>query len=95
MLDSRVTTAWTGPPEYVFEAIVEHMQGKKEASANFRLVCHAWRAGHDRLLTILQPKGAPQDAEVFWRREGTVLAKHFGERRRRGGAISPHRSHEP
>jgi hypothetical protein len=41
-IDSSAT-AWAELPEYVFEAVVEHIQGDGEISASFRLVCHAWR----------------------------------------------------
>jgi hypothetical protein len=46
VLDSPANT-WTELPEYVFEALVEHMQGDRETSGIFRLVCHAWREYHD------------------------------------------------
>jgi bacterioferritin-associated ferredoxin len=69
-------TAWTKPPEYVFEAVVEHMQGDREVSAVFRQVCRAWREAHDRLITVLKPSSAPRDARV-WRKFGGVKTLHF------------------
>jgi hypothetical protein len=50
---------------------MEHVQGDRKASANFRHVCHVWREAHDRLLTVLEPKGAPPDARV-WKKFGGV-----------------------
>eukprot|EP00242_Pyramimonas_sp_CCMP2087_P002958 CAMPEP_0198231626 /NCGR_PEP_ID=MMETSP1445-20131203/115297_1 /TAXON_ID=36898 /ORGANISM="Pyramimonas sp., Strain CCMP2087" /LENGTH=430 /DNA_ID=CAMNT_0043912251 /DNA_START=321 /DNA_END=1611 /DNA_ORIENTATION=+ len=64
-------TPWTELPEFLFEAVVEHMQDDRKASANFRLVCHAWREAHDRLVSALKPKGAPPDASV-WKKLGGV-----------------------
>jgi hypothetical protein len=75
VLDSPAT-AWVGLPEYVFEAVVEHMQGDKEVSAIFRLVCHAWQEAHDRLVTDLEPNASPQDART-WRKVGGVRTLHF------------------
>jgi hypothetical protein len=58
MIDSPAT-AWTELPEYVFEAVMEQLQGDRAVTAIFRRVCHAWREAHDHLLTILEPDGAP------------------------------------
>eukprot|EP00242_Pyramimonas_sp_CCMP2087_P005258 CAMPEP_0198199288 /NCGR_PEP_ID=MMETSP1445-20131203/2601_1 /TAXON_ID=36898 /ORGANISM="Pyramimonas sp., Strain CCMP2087" /LENGTH=252 /DNA_ID=CAMNT_0043869083 /DNA_START=855 /DNA_END=1613 /DNA_ORIENTATION=- len=72
-------TVWTELPEYVFEAVVEHVQGDREVSANFRYVCHAWREAHDRLVTVLKPSGAPPDASI-WKKFGgvkTVVLKGY------------------
>jgi hypothetical protein len=57
-------------PEYVFESVVENLQGDREVSANFRHVCRAWREAHDRTLTVLKPKGSPPDAGVWKKFEG-------------------------
>jgi len=58
-------TPWTELPECLCEAVVEHLEGDKKASAKFRLVCHAWREAHDRYVTVLKPNGAPPDARVW------------------------------
>lgn len=55
----------------VFEAVVKQLQGDRAVSAIFRRLCHAWREARDRLLTILEPDGAPQDVRV-WKRFGGV-----------------------
>jgi hypothetical protein len=70
VLDS-LATPWTELPEYVFETVVEHVQGDKKASTNFRHVCHPWREAHDRLVSGLKPKGALPDASV-WKKFGGV-----------------------
>jgi hypothetical protein len=75
VLDSTAS-AWTELPEYVFEAVVEHVQGDREASASFRRVCHAWREAHDRLLTVLKPNSAPPDVHV-WKKFGGVKTLHL------------------
>jgi hypothetical protein len=77
VLDSPAT-AWTDLPEYVFEAVVEHIQGDRAVSAIFRRVCHMrWQEAHDRLVAVLEPNGTrPQDnahMELVWRREDTAL----------------------
>jgi hypothetical protein len=74
-LDSPVTV-WTDLPEYVFEAVVEHLQGDREVSAVFRRVCHAWREAHDRLVTVLKPKDSPQGTRV-WKKFGSVKTLHL------------------
>jgi hypothetical protein len=75
VLDSPATP-WTELPEYVFESVVEHLQVDRKSSAVFRRVCHAWRAAHDRLVTVLKPNGAPPDASV-WKKYGGVKTVHF------------------
>jgi hypothetical protein len=64
-------SVWTELPEYVFAPVVEHLQGNRKVSANFRHVCHAWHHGHDRLITVLKPKRAPPDKSV-WKKFGGV-----------------------
>jgi hypothetical protein len=68
-----LATPWTILPEYSFEAVVECVQGDKKASANFRHVCRVWREAHDRLVSVLKPKGAPLNARV-WKKFGGVKA---------------------
>ena len=70
MLNSPVS-AWTEPPEYVLAAVVEQIQGDREVSANFRCVCRAWREAHDQMLTVLETKDAPHDADL-WKKFGGV-----------------------
>jgi hypothetical protein len=81
MTDSPTTLwtdlSWTDPPEYLYEAMVEHLQGHREASANFRHVCHAWQEAHDRLVSVLKPKGTPRDARV-WAKFGGVKTLKLG-----------------
>jgi hypothetical protein len=67
---------WTDLPEYVFEEVVEHVQEDRKVSASFRRVCHAWREAHDRLVTVLEPNGASQDARL-WSKFGGVKTLHF------------------
>jgi Leucine-rich repeat (LRR) protein len=55
---------WTELPEYVFEAVVKHVQGDRGASGVFRRVCRAWREAHDRLLTELTPKRSDEVVAV-------------------------------
>jgi hypothetical protein len=83
--------AWTEPPEYVFEALVEHFLVDKDRAGHFsesaiydgsascRLVCKAWRNAHDRHITILKPKGAQPDARVWEKFAGvkTLFANGF------------------
>jgi hypothetical protein len=71
-------TPWTELPDYVFEAVVEHLEGDKKESANFRLVCHAWREAHARLVSVLKPNGAPADANV-WKTFGGVKTVDLNE----------------
>jgi hypothetical protein len=75
VLDSPAT-AWTDLPEYVFEAVVDHIQGDRKVSAIFRRVCHAWREAHDRLVAVLKPNGAAQDARI-WSMFGGVKTLHL------------------
>jgi hypothetical protein len=76
MLDSQAT-AWMELPDYVFQAVVEYMEGDRKASSgNLRHVCHAWREAHDRLVTVLKPKGAPPYAGV-WKKFGGVKKEQF------------------
>jgi hypothetical protein len=75
VLDSPAT-AWVDLPEYVFEAVVEHIQEDRKVSAIFRLVCCAWREAHDRLVTGLKANGAPRDTRV-WRKLRGVRTLHF------------------
>jgi hypothetical protein len=56
---------WTDLPEFVFEVVVELLQGDRKVSSIFRRVCHAWRDAHDRLVTVLRPNGVPQDARLW------------------------------
>jgi hypothetical protein len=79
VLDSPATE-WTDLPDYIFEAVVEHVQGDRKVSASFRLVCHAWREAHDRLVTVLKPNGASQDARL-WSKFGGVKTLHLAEGR--------------
>jgi hypothetical protein len=75
VLDSQATV-WTDLPEYVLEAVVEHIQGEREVSAIFRRVCHAWREAHDRLVAVLKPNSARQDARM-WNKFGGVKTLHL------------------
>ena len=75
MLDSPATV-WTDLPEYVFESVVEQLQGDRKVSADFRRVCHAWLEAHDRLVTVLRPNGVPQDARL-WSKFGGVKTLSF------------------
>ena len=70
VLDSPATV-WTDLPEYVFESVVEQLQGDRKVSADFRRVCHAWLEAHDRLVTVLRPNGVPQGARL-WSKFGGV-----------------------
>ena len=58
---------WTELPEYMFEAVVKHVQGDRAASGVFRRVCRAWREAHDRLLTELTPKRSDEVGAVVRR----------------------------
>ena len=69
-------TAWTELPECVYEVVMQHFQDDREVSAIFRRVCHAWRETHDRLVTVVKVKSAPQDVRI-WRIFGAVKSLHL------------------